>query len=151
MKPWIRDRILSFFGLPQEQQMSKVYIASSLFNSDRVKELAKILISHGVTISYDWTVHGQVFDEDELNRIGELEADGVLNANVLFFLHPGRSGSHVELGMAIAMAKLGHNMTIVMLEEQPVEQKTFYCLDCVNRFNDLDNAVNFTLRTLGIV
>lgn len=130
--------------------MHKVYIASSLHNADRVQKLAKLFISHGIEISYDWTTHGQVFSKDELKRYGEAEINGVLDADVLFFLQPGRAGAHVELGIALAMTRLGRNIAIVLLEEEPVEQKTFYYLDSVNKFDDIDDAINFTLRILGV-
>lgn len=128
--------------------MSKIYIASSLHNSERVKQLMRLFVSYGIEISYDWTQHGQVFTENELKRIGELETNGVFDADVLFFLQPGRAGAHIELGIMLALIKLGYKKHIVMVEEEKVEQKTFYHLNSVTKFDNIKEAVNYTLGIL---
>lgn len=129
--------------------MPKIYIASSLHNSERVKQLMQLFISYGVEISYDWTQHGQVFTKNELKQIGELETNGVFDADVLFFLQPGRAGAHIELGIMLALIKLGHKKHIIMVEEDEVEQKTFYHLDYITKFDNLEEATSHTLRILG--
>lgn len=128
--------------------MNKIYIASSLHNAKRVKSLIHRLESYGAIITYDWTVHGQVFTHEELRTYGEAELKGVLDADILFFLQPGRSGAHVEMGVMLALIHLGYKKSIVYLEENEVEQKTFYHLDCINKFNREDQAMKFILEKI---
>ena len=127
--------------------MSKVYVASSLLNKERAAHVMNIFRNHGAEVTHDWTTHGQVFSEEELRKYGEDEYRGVVDSNVLFFIQPGRSGAHVELGIGIAL-----NKTIVILSDidQDIEKKTFYYLDSVNRFTEEESAINFALNKMGI-
>jgi hypothetical protein len=77
--------------------------------------------------------------------IGEAELKGVLDADLLFMVQPGRNGSHVELGIMIACAINDPKKDIVILEDQPVEMKTFYFLPQVNRFQTESIAVSYIL------
>lgn len=130
--------------------MKRIYVASSLHNAERVQQFCRSFEAAGLEITYDWTHHGQVYTHDELRKYGEDELEGVLLADILFFVQPGRAGAHVELGIALAAHRLGHDKTIVILEEEPVEQKTFYHLDFVHKFSDEQEAINFILgRTNG--
>ena len=128
--------------------MASIYIASSLHNLTRVKEFVNIFNEHGIDISYDWTTHGQIADQNDLCRYGEAELMGVINADLLFFLQPGRNGAHVEFGVMLALIRLGYDKTIVLLEEDPVEQKTFYHLACINKFHNKQDAIDFVLKRL---
>ena len=85
----------------------KFYIASKLENHEQVKHLANKLKSAGWTHTYDWTVHGSVKESDikTLQEIGYLEYSGVKEADVVIVLTPQGRGTHVELGMAIALGK----------------------------------------------
>ena len=85
--------------------MKSIYIASSLDNIERVRELQVIAKDLGWHISYDWTKHGRVFEQYELQDCAILEAYGVGNADTLVIILPGGRGTHVELGMAIASGK----------------------------------------------
>lgn len=148
--------------------MKSVYVATSLLNADRAKLVISMFKEHGVAISYDWTTHGQVFDESELQKIGTAEANGVKNADLLFMMHPARTGTHVELGIAIGCGK---PVIIVFDQEQKqccklkqyltailrwfgisnrarVELKTFYFVPNVFRFTSLEKAFEFALEKL---
>lgn len=129
--------------------MPSVYVASSLYNADRAKEFVEIFRNNGISITHDWTEHGRITDEEQYRKYGELELYGVLDADLLFFVQPGRSGAHVELGAMLAMVHTGHQKTIVMLDESDsTEQKTFYHLESINRFTNASDAVEFALRRL---
>jgi hypothetical protein len=126
--------------------MTAIYIATSLLNADRARQIMARFIELGVSITYDWTVHasGQVYSDDDLATIGKAEVAGVTNCDVLFLIQPGRNGSHFEMGLAH-----GLNKPVVILEEVAVERKTFYYLDNVHRFKTEQDAINFTLDLLG--
>ncbi len=129
--------------------MPSVYVASSLYNAERAKEFVEIFRNNDILITHDWTEHGRITDEEQYRKYGELELYGVLDADLLFFVHPGRSGAHVELGAMLAMVHMGHQKTIVMLDESDsTEQKTFYHLESVNRFTNAPAAIEFALRRL---
>lgn len=81
------------------------YLAAGLKDLQMAADLiAMISAIDPFCCSYDWTSYGSVVGkEDEVcSKIAQAEVDGVLQADVLFFLSPGARGSHVEFGIAIA-------------------------------------------------
>ena len=85
----------------------KFYIASKLENAAQVCRVANALKAAGHIYTYDWTVHGPVRKEG-LGRVEEvsmLEAQGVLDADVVVALLPGGRGTHVEIGIGIGADK----------------------------------------------
>jgi len=121
----------------------KIYVGSSLLNSKRVKEVQQRFKDAGCIITYDWTVHGQVTDEELLAKYAVAELQGVKEADIFFMLLPGRNGTHFEMGVAHASGK-----KIVMLIEQDQELKTFYYLDGVERFTEEDLAFDYVIDFL---
>lgn len=122
---------------------SKVYVGSSLFNADEVKSVMSNFVSAGLEISYDWTKHGQGFTEEELSKYFTGEFNGVVNCDLFFMIHPARNGTHVEMGIALAL-----NKPIVMVEKEGIEMKPFYYAPNVTRFKDLSNAMEYTIKQL---
>lgn len=125
-----------------------VYVGSSLHNADRVRVIQQRFRDAGISISYDWTEHGQIFDDEELAKVGEAEERGVIECDLFFMVHPARNGTHCELGMARVL-----NKHIVILEEGVFEKKTFYYRPAghsrpVHRFTDADVAVQFAIKLL---
>jgi len=114
--------------------MTKIYVASSLYNKTNVKALYKYLAYLQCTITYDWTTHGGVNDEASLKEIGLKEYQGVVDCDVLVMLMPARLGSHVELGIALALCK----PVIIITNGEDFEKKSFYFLDHVNIIRDID-------------
>lgn len=123
--------------------MPSVYIGSSLLNADVVKEVICRFKEQGIEITYDWTRHGRVTDEEDLKRYGMAEYRGVVECDVFFMIHPARNGTHVEMGIALAC-----NKPIIMVIMDGIEQKTFYYLNNVQRFGHLEDAIQFTVRML---
>lgn len=113
----------------------KVYVGTSLHNAARAKQVIAKFQQAGVTITYDWTTHGQLFDDTELARCGVLEVAGVKDCDVFFMIQPGRAGSHCELGIAIAL-----NKPVVILDELNTEKKPFYYCEGVHRCKTEDEA-----------
>lgn len=89
------------------------YIASSLSNAAAVMLLRDELKVEGHVHTYDWTGHGAVFKDgatrDEnvkiMQKTALAEAEGVTTADVVIVMLPGGKGTHVELGMALALKK----------------------------------------------
>ena len=125
--------------------MAKIYVGSSLFNSDRVRQLYQKLIGLGHEITYDWTQHGQVFDLEKLFKIGILEENGVFDADIFLMVLPARSGTHWEGGFARGLQIMGKKIEIIILMEHEHEQerKTFHYLPGIHRFTDEDSVINF--------
>ena len=116
----------------------RFYIASRLENHERVNNLAHRLKRFGWEHTYDWTVHGSVKETDveTLKAVGQKEYDGVKNADVVIVLTPQGRGTHVELGMAIALNKM-----VYLCHE---DDKYFHCDDNTSAFYWLPNVRHFT-------
>ena len=115
----------------------KFYIASKLENYEQVKSLSNLLKLSGWEHTYDWTVHGSIKETDTptLKAVGQKEFDGVKNADIVIVLTPQGRGTHVELGMAIALGK-----TIYICHE---DNKYFQCDDNTSAFYWLPNVNHF--------
>ncbi|MCL2462234.1 MAG: toll/interleukin-1 receptor domain-containing protein [Defluviitaleaceae bacterium] len=85
----------------------KFYIASKLENNEQARRLADMLKAAGWTHTYDWTAHGSVKEtnKETLMAVGQKEAGGVRDADVVIVLTPQGRGTHTELGMALAFNK----------------------------------------------
>ena len=82
----------------------KFYVASGVSNAEKVNLAATALQNAGHTRTYDWTGHGDVSksDPDFKRHVAESESRGVLEAELVVLLLPGRFGTHAEMGMALA-------------------------------------------------
>jgi len=83
------------------------YIASRLKNIEQVRYMASILKDNDWTHTCDWT-NFDVSSEDNVDffrAIGEKEYDGVKAADIVIVITPQGQGTHIELGMAIALGK----------------------------------------------
>ena len=85
----------------------KFYIATKLENHREHNRIRDLLHSAGHEITYDWTHHGPVYKDglDRVREIAVLESQGVIDADAVIVLWPGGRGTHVELGIAIALGK----------------------------------------------
>lgn len=87
------------------------YIASKLANYIQVQALAAKLKAAGWKDTYDWTADWTAqgaalqIDEGALQSIAKKEAEAIAKAHVVIVLSPQGRGTHVELGMAIALGK----------------------------------------------
>lgn len=130
----------------------KFYISSRLNNIDMVRRVADRLSEGGWTQTCDWTR----FDPPEggpggLRTIGERELEGVRAADVLVVLTPQGRGTHVELGMAIA---LGKKVYIYHADDSYFwcdgDTCAFYWLPQVSRLTgDIEGAIEVILREAG--
>lgn len=129
--------------------MASVYVGTSLLNAERAKRIINRFISAGITVTYDWTVHGKITDLAKLGEISQAEEDGVKDCNLFFMIQPGRKGTHCELGMARAWRK-----QIVILEDQgPVDEVSFYHRQSqpIHRYTDEEQAIAKSIELLKAV
>ncbi|MCI9257197.1 nucleoside 2-deoxyribosyltransferase [Oscillospiraceae bacterium 42-9] len=83
----------------------KFYIGSSLQNREAVSWYAQRLKEHGWEHAYDWTKLEPAAAPERLAEIAQRERQGVRDAEVVILLLPGGRGTHVELGLALALGK----------------------------------------------
>ena len=96
----------------------KFYVASGVSNTEKVNLAAAALTAGGHQRTYDWTTHGDVSKADPAfkRHVAASESHGVLDAELVVLLLPGRFGTHAELGMALASAE---NKRILLWSESP--------------------------------
>ncbi|MBZ9688516.1 nucleoside 2-deoxyribosyltransferase [Clostridium estertheticum] len=112
----------------------KFYIASKLENYEQVQYIRDRLKEQGWTHTYDWTQHGSVksISTELLKEVAEKEFQGVKEADVVIVLTPQGRGTHVELGMALALDK-----KVFIWHEN---DKYFKCTDDTSSFYWLPNV-----------
>lgn len=115
----------------------KFYIASKLENCEQVQYLRDRLKEYGWIHTYDWTQHGSVksISTEKLREVALKELQGIVDADIVIMLTPQGRGTHVELGMALAL-----NKNVFIWHENDKyfkctdDTSTFYWLPNVNRF-----------------
>lgn len=121
-----------------------LYIASTLDNKERVGQLIQIFRAVGIDVTYDWTEHGRVFNQEELQLIGLRELQGVRDASVILLVTPAGHGSHFEAGAGYISGK-----PLVILYEEPLAKPTsFHHLPGVRRCSDVDQAIALVIDSL---
>jgi nucleoside 2-deoxyribosyltransferase len=84
----------------------KFYIATGFENKVEHNRVRDLLISDGHEITYDWTImEAGVTDFPIQRAIAKAEIQGVIDADFLIVLLPGKFGTHAELGAALALDK----------------------------------------------
>jgi len=112
----------------------KVYVASGLDNYKAVLKLQHELRARGYEITFDWAslYQEQVRDRkygpymsmsDKASLAFDMSA-GVLDANVVILLAPGKRGAHVEFGIAWGAG----NKSMFVLNPDPANDISFYFL-----------------------
>ncbi len=84
----------------------KFYIGSGFKNCELVNYYSEILNENGWEHTYNWTdsINSDV-TFDDLIRYSEAEQKGIVDADVVIILLPAGRGTHIELGMALALNK----------------------------------------------
>jgi hypothetical protein len=107
----------------------KFYVASGVSNAEKVNQAASALSAAGHTRTYDWTTHGDVSKVDHAfkQHVAASESSGVLEAELVVLLLPGRFGTHAELGMALATSA---NKRIILWSESaaPFDGTEGFCV-----------------------
>lgn len=104
----------------------RFYIGSGFKNCELVNYYSKVLEQNGWKHTYNWAknINNNEKNED-LIEYSKLEKKGIIDADVVIILLPAGRGTHIELGMALALNK-----------------KIFLCTDNKEEFS-IKNTVNF--------
>ena len=102
------------------------YIGSGMKNCELVNYYSKILEEKGWKHTYNWAknINGDETIKD-LIEYSKLEQQGIIDSDVVIILLPAGRGTHIVLGMALALNK-----------------KIFLCSETKEEFN-IKNTVNF--------
>ena len=104
----------------------KFYIGSGFKNCELVNYYSKILENNGWKHTYNWTKNISNYETiEDLIEYSKLEQKGINDADVVIILLPAGRGTHIELGMALALNK-----------------KIFLCSATEDEFS-IENTVNF--------
>ena len=104
----------------------KFYIGSGFKNCELVNYYSKILENNGWEHTYNWTKNISNYETiEDLIEYSKLEQKGINDADVVIILLPAGRGTHIELGMALALNK-----------------KIFLCSATEDEFS-IENTVNF--------
>ena len=84
----------------------KFYIGSGLKNCELVNYVSEKLINSNHKHTYNWAknINGDETIED-LIEYSKLEQQGIIDSDVVIILLPAGRGTHIELGMALALNK----------------------------------------------
>ena len=84
----------------------KFYIGSGIKNCEAVNYYSKILEENGLHHTYHWVknINGDKTMED-LIEYAESEQQGIIDSDAVIILLPAGRGTHIELGMALALNK----------------------------------------------
>lgn len=124
----------------------KFYIASGFQNKPLVSYVGLKLLSEGYMQTYDWTINQRATTTEQLKRIGTLEKKAIVACDIFILLLPAGKGSHVELGMALALNKRVYIYSNERID--PVTASTFYFVDGVER---IYGAVDDFIGRIGLV
>lgn len=89
----------------------KLYVASGFEHAEAAAQLMDAFRARAHAITFDWTVYrpmvldGWTPNAEEMENIAAEEVEGVRAAQALVVLLPGGKGTHVELGVALALRK----------------------------------------------
>ena len=104
----------------------KFYIGSGFKNCELVNYYSKILEENGWEHTYNWAKNISNDETiEDLIEYSKLEQKGIIEADVVIILLPAGRGTHIELGMALALNK-----------------KIFLCSATKDEFS-IENTVNF--------
>ena len=104
----------------------KFYVGSGMKNAKLVEYYQEKLKEAGWEQTYNWVKNiNNDIDIDEIREYAKLEQEGVINSDVVIILLPAGRGTHIELGMSLALNK-----------------KTFLCSLTEDEFS-IENTVAF--------
>jgi nucleoside 2-deoxyribosyltransferase len=124
---------------------AKFYVATTLSNADQAKIVINRLHDFGHELTYNWTEHGYLAPGEESKKAAENEAQGVYDADLLFVIWPGGGGTHIEMGMAMALGK-----SIIFVAPETLEREvSFYKSDNVLRIPEINKAIEVAHKHLS--
>lgn len=121
----------------------KFYIGSGFKNVELVNEFSKKLQNYGWEHTFNWTKYINEYETiEDLIKYSRLEQKGIEEADAVIIILPAGRGTHIELGMAIALNKKIY-LYSSQKEEFDIENTVnFYQLPNINRIiGDTDYAI----------
>jgi hypothetical protein len=124
----------------------KFYVASGLKNKDRVRQAAEVLIQNGHLRLYDWTTHGDVRScgQTRMREVSANEARAVTECELMLVLLPGGSGTHTELGLALAT----HSNKRILLWSETGEEFDLCDKSCVFYYHPATERIQCSFSDL---
>jgi len=84
----------------------KFYVGSGMKNCELVNYYAKLLKENGWEQTHDWVKNvSDDISKNDMVKYASLEAQGIVDSDVVIILLPAGRGAHIELGMAMALNK----------------------------------------------
>lgn len=80
-----------------------VYVASSFLNKEGARKIQYLLKQNGHRITADWTIHDPTKSIDRLKIETLTDMRGIVLADVLVIVWPGRYTTSTELGIALGI------------------------------------------------
>ena len=122
----------------------KFYIGSGLKNAKVVNEFSEKLKAHGWEHTYKWTENNLENESiEELIEYAALEQKAIEESDVVIIILPAGRGTHVELGMAIALNKKIYLYSNNKEEFDIENTVAFYQIPSIQKITgDIDYAVN---------
>ncbi len=113
----------------------KFYIGSGLKNYELVNYYSKILKEYSWEHTYDWTnnLNNNNWTIEDLKEISTLEQKGIIESDVVIILLPAGRGTHIELGMALALNKKIFLCSTTKDEFNIKNTVGFYQLSCIEK------------------
>lgn len=121
----------------------KFYIGSGFKNAELVNEFSKKLQSHGWKHTFNWTKYISEYETlEDLIKYSELEQKGIEEADAVIIILPAGRGTHIELGMAIALNKKIYLYSSKKEEFDIENTVNFYQIPSIKRIvGDIDHAI----------
>lgn len=122
----------------------KFYIGSGLKNAKVVNEFSEKLKAHGWEHKYNWTENNLENESiEDLIEYATLEQKAIEESDVVIIILPAGRGTHVELGMAIALNKKIYLYSNNKEEFDIENTVAFYQIPSIQKIiGDIDYAVN---------
>ena len=121
----------------------KFYIGSGFKNAELVNEFSKKLQNYGWQHTYNWAENIKENETiEDLIEYSKLEQKGIEEADAVRIILPAGRGTHIELGMAIALNKKIY-LYSSQKEEFDIENTVnFYQIPSIQRIvGDIDYAI----------
>lgn len=122
----------------------KFYIGSGLKNGKIVNEFSKRLQNYGWEHTYNWA-ENEIGNEtkEDLMKYATLEQKAIEESDVVIIILPAGRGTHIELGMALALNKKVYLYSNSQEEFDIENTVAFYQLPSVQKIvGNMDEAIN---------
>ncbi len=96
----------------------RVFVASSFLNKRKASELEDLLKIKGYDVVSTWVKHSK---DIGMRNAALDDIRGLMKADVLVILWPGRFGTNTELGMAIML-----HIPVIMLGRVPMRRSVYF-------------------------